>query len=154
MADLSKMGLDPEVPENTGAFTVLPAGQYEAVIVDGKLEPTKAGTGQMFVLGLQIIRGPQKGQTVIDRLNIINQNETAQKIGQGTLKRICSLTGQPYPPTDTRKMNGIPMIITVGVEEFISNTTGQPLKSNTVTAYASVKAPVAEVQAEQETEGW
>mgnify|MGYP000845361311 CR=1 FL=1 len=138
MADLSAMGLDPDVEESTGSFQVLPEGTYKVVIVGDRITTTKSGTGKMFEIKLQVIDGQYAGQTVVDRLNIINPNAIAQKIGQGQVRRLCSLTGVPYPCPDSTMMYGKPILATIKVEDFISNKTGNALKSNKVAGYNPV----------------
>jgi len=149
MADLTGANLDPNVEENTGGFTVVPEGKYQVVIVGDNLKDTKAGTGKILELKVQIVDGEHRGATVVDRLNIINQSDVAQKIGQGQLKRICNLCGVSYPPSDTTGLIGKPMQATVKTEEFTSNNTGNLLKSNKITGYN----PVPTVQEGTKT-GW
>lgn len=134
MAQLQGLRLDPNVPENAGAFQIIPPGKYKAVIVADELKLTSTG-GQMIELKLQIIEGDYIGVEIIDRLQIINASIKAQEIGQGTLKRICNLCKVQYPPPDTSKLFGVPMVITVKIEEFVSKTTGATLQSNKITGY-------------------
>ena len=143
MADLTGTGLDPNVQENSGGFTVIPEGKYQVVIVGDKLVPTKAGTGKMLELKVQIIEGDHRGETIMDRLNIVNASSVAQAIGQGQLKRICNLCGVQYPPTSTDGLIGKPMMATVKIEEFKSNRTGEMLKSNKISGYNPVLAAPA-----------
>lgn len=140
MADLTGANLDPNVEENTGGFTVVPEGKYQVVIVGDSLKDTKAGTGKILELKVQIVDGEHRGTTVIDRLNIVNQSDVAQKIGQGQLKRICNLCGASYPPSDTSGLIGKPMQATIKVEEFTSNKTGNLLQSNKISGYNPVPA--------------
>ena len=135
MADLSTYNIDPDVEESTGEFIVIPEGKYKAVILSDDLSDNKAGTGKLLTLIVQVIDGKFAGHELKDRLNIVNQSTTAQRIAQGTLKRICNVTGVAFPPADTRKIYGIPMTITVGVEQFQSNTTNKTLQSNKIKAY-------------------
>ena len=145
MANLNGLGIDPDVKESTGEFIVIPEGQYQAVILADELTENKAGTGKLLVLQWQIVEGKFTGHELIDRLNILNQSVKAQSIAQGTLKRICNCCNVQFPPSDTRKMYGIPMTVTVGVEDFISNTTGKNLQSNKISKYdpAGTKAKPA-----------
>lgn len=143
MADLTGTNLDPNVEESGGGFTVIPAGKYKAVIIADRITDTKNGSGKMLEMKVQIIDGPQKGETLTDRLNIVNASAQAQAIGQGQLKRICGLCGVQYPPTSTEGLIGKPMQITVEIEEFTSNKTGNTLKSNKIKAYNDVN-PVAD----------
>lgn len=135
MANLNGINIDPNVKEQAGAFTVLPKGKYAAVIVKDDLMDNKANTGKLLNIILQIIEGEFKGTEIIDRLNIINPSAQSQAIGQGQLKRICTITKQPFPPADTRKCWGIPLVIDVDIEEFQSNTTDKMLQSNKVKGY-------------------
>jgi len=139
MADLSGANLDPNVEEDSGGFTVVPDGKYQVVIVGDKLKDTKAGTGKLLELKVQIIDGEHRGGTITDRLNILNKSDTAQKIGQGQLKRICNLCGVDYPPSSTDGLIGKPMMATVKTEEFTSDS-GNLLKSNKISGYNPVPA--------------
>ena len=47
MANLSDLNLDPNIEESQGEFTVIPAGQYKAVIIHDEIADTKAGTGKI-----------------------------------------------------------------------------------------------------------
>ena len=144
MADLSNTSLDPNVEENSGGFTVVPEGKYQVVIVGDKLTDTKAGTGKILELKVQIIEGEHRGVTVTDRLNIVNKSDIAQKIAQGQLKRICNLCGVDYPPSSTDGLIGKPMLATVKTEEFTSKTSGNLLTSNKISGYNPVPAAAPE----------
>jgi len=143
MADLTNVGLDPNVPENSGGFVLIPEGRYRAVIVGDRLVSTKDTTGKILELKVQLVDGQHAGQTVVDRINIINKSAQAQAIGQGQLRRICGLTGCPFPPSDTTMMHGKPIEITVKIESFTSNTTGKMLESNKISGYNPVPATPA-----------
>ena len=152
MAQLGNLGLDPNVPESNGEFTVLPAGKYEMVIKQDVLKDNSKRTGKLLELTLEVIKGEYSGTEIIDRLNIINPSDVAQKIGQGTLKRICNLCGVPFPPDDSRKLWGIPIMVKVKVTEFESNTTGEKLQSNKVTSYSQVNDVSASYGREEMTQ--
>lgn len=137
MADLTGLQgqLDRDVQESSGEFVVLPAGKYQAVITGDELKPTSTG-GQMLVLNLVVTEGPHTGATLVDRLNIINKSAKSQAIGQGTLRRICSLCKAEWPIRDTTAVYGRPMTVTVKVEEFESNKEkGKMLKNNKIASY-------------------
>lgn len=150
MANLTGLDIDPEVKETNGAFVLLPEGNYKMIISGDELKDTSKG-GKMLVIELQVIEGEYAGEVVRDRLNIVNASEVAQKIGQGTLKKICSLCAVPFPPKDTAKLYGKPMMVKIGVSEFESNKeAGKMLQSNDVKGYNEAKkaAPAAT------TNGW
>ena len=149
MANLQGINIDANVPE-AGSFTIIPPATYKAVIAGDKITTTKDGRGKMLELTVQIIEGPYTGLTIIDRLNIVNASQQAQNIAQGTLKRICGVLRAPFPPQTTDALMGKPMLVTVGVEEFTSNKTGNVLKSNKIKNYAPIPSvtstPPAAVQ--------
>ena len=149
MANLKGINIDANVPES-GSFTIIPPATYKAVIAGDKITTTKDGRGKMLELTVQIIEGPYTGLTIFDRLNIVNASQQAQNIAQGTLKRICGVLRAPFPPQNTDSLMGKPMLVTVGVEEFTSNKTGNVLKSNKIKNYAPIPSvtstPPAAVQ--------
>ena len=145
MANLNNLGLDPNVAEASG-FKLIQPGKYRAVIISDDLKDTNKGDGKKLEVVFQLIDQPNKGHEIKTNLNIINPSSKAQAIGQGQLKRLCNLTKVEYPPADTRKMYGIPMIIDVDFgEEFESkNNPGKMLKSNEIKGfYPDSGAPVA-----------
>ena len=163
MADLSGVTgqINPDVEESSGAFTVLPAGKYKAVLVADELKDNKKGTGKILELKVQIIEGQFAQEILKDNLNITNPSAVSQSIGQGTLKHICNICNVQFPPQDTAGLMGKPMVITVSVEEFKSNTTGNMLKSNKVKKYDPADTPIPQpavtAQGTQETQaasGW
>lgn len=148
MVSFSNIPLQSDVKENDGEFTVLPAGKYKACLVADELKDNKAGTGKILKIKLQILEGQFAQEILEDNINITNPSAQCQAIGQGTLKRICNVCGVQYPPQDTNGLMGKPMVITVGVEEFTSNTSGNKLKSNKIKKYdhptaATGPAPVS-----------
>lgn len=142
MANLTDVPLDPNVAES-GSFMVVPEGVYKAVIAGDKIVSTKDGKGKILELTIQIVDGTHTGSTIVDRLNIVNASQQAQNIAQGTLKRICGVLRAPFPPQTTDALMGKPMLVTVGVEEFTSNKTGNVLKSNKIKNYAPIPSVTA-----------
>ncbi len=142
MADLSPMGFNPSEVEDMGdGFSIVPPGIYSVVIADSKLADTKAGTGKVLELHCQIIEGPQTGTIIIDRLNIKNPSDKAQKIGQSQLKNVCDAVGFVGQLADSAALHGKPYSVKVEVENFKSNTTGKDLQSNKVAKRMKKQAP-------------
>lgn len=142
MSDFTGLNIDKDVKESTGGFTLIPAGKYKACIVGDELKDTKAGTGKIWSVKVQIIDGEYFGEIITDNINIINPSEKAQAIGQGTLKRICNICGVPFPPQNTSGLMGKPLEIDVKVEKFTSNTTGNELESNKIKAYNTISQAI------------
>lgn len=139
MANLSGINLDPNVEESTGGFTLLPIGEYKAVIVRDELKDNNKKNGKVLKLTLQVTAGQYTGETIDDNINITNPSVQCQAIGQGTLKRICGLCNVQYPPNDTAGLHGKPIRIKVKIgKPFQSNRTGEMLESREVAAYNPV----------------
>lgn len=102
--------IDPAKPRTT-----LPAGKYKCVITGSGEQPTKAMTGTMLKLQMQVIEGPYQGQMVFDQLNINNPSQTAMEIAQRTLSAICRATGVMMPQ-DSSDLHNKPLMVTVRVE--------------------------------------
>lgn len=120
-------------------FSPVPAGDYIAQVTESEIKATKSGTGQMLTLRWQILDGQFKGRLVFDRINIINQNPTAQQIGQSQLSSICRAAGV-MQLADSVQLHNRPCIITVKIRKDEQYGDG-----NEVRAYkpASGVAPVA-----------
>jgi hypothetical protein len=102
--------IEPAAPRGT-----IPAGKYKCVIVSSEERPTKAMTGTMLKLQIQVIEGPHQGAMVFDQLNINNPSQTAQEIAQRTLSAICRATGVMMPQ-DSSDLHNKPLLVTVRVE--------------------------------------
>ena len=133
MADLAPLGFAPENIEDMGdGFKVIPPGTYNVVAVESDVKDTKSG-GKMLELKYQIMDGANVGDTLLDRLNIVNSSETAQKIGLSQLKNICDAIGHTGQLKDSNQLHGKPFAVRVVVEEFESNKEkGKMLKSNKI----------------------
>lgn len=151
MADFTGTPLDPNVQEATGTYTVIPPGNYVAVIVSDRIVDTNAKDGKILELKIQIADGQYKGEIIIDRLNIVNKSTVAQTIAQGQLKRICGICGVQYPPANTNGLIGRPIQIKIVNESFTSKDGGQ-LQSNKIKGYESLMS--ASTSKPQPTTGW
>lgn len=84
---------DANTVDPAGTFEALPTGDYQVMIIDSAMEPTKLGNGHFLKLTLQVIDGPHKDATLFDRLNLDNPNPKAVEIAQRTLSAICHAIG-------------------------------------------------------------
>lgn len=95
----------------------IPDGNYKAVIVNSELKETSNRQGQYLALTVVITEGQYANTEFIERLNIINQNETAVQIAYKTLARISEAVGMTTTPSDSNELHNKPLIIGVGTEE-------------------------------------
>jgi len=128
MADLH--GFDANEQEPAKDFEAIPAGKYEVVITDSEMKPTKAGTGEMLKLTLQVVSGPHKNRFIWTNLNLRNPNATAEQIARGQLAAICLAVGIPQPK-DSEELHDKPLIARVSVREY------QGDKQNEVKGFSS-----------------
>lgn len=112
MADLTGFNANEH---ESNSFDVIPAGEYEAVIVKSEKKATSSGTGEMLKLQLQIVGGTYQNRVLFDQLNIKNENPTAQKIALATLADICKAVNV-MTPKDSSDLHDKTMRIKVVVK--------------------------------------
>jgi hypothetical protein len=109
MADFGAIGgFDANKVEPNKPMEVLPAGDYDVVIVKSELKPNKKGTGKLLEMELQVCNGPAQNRKLWDRLNVQNQNPVAQQIALGTLSSICRAVGV-LTPRDSSELHMKPL---------------------------------------------
>lgn len=132
-------GFDANDVEPNQGFEPLPPGEYQVVITDSKMKPTKAGTGEYLELKLQVLNGQYQNRVLFDRLNLKNTNEMAKQIAKGTLSAICRAVNV-LTPQDSTELHGKPLTVTVKVR---NDQNGNP--QNEVKGYkprhAEAKSP-------------
>jgi len=132
MADLAPLGFNPAEVENMGdGFKVLPPGIYTVIIVESEVADTKTTGGKLLNLTYQVVDGAYTGDSLTDRINIVNKHEVAQKIGLSQLKNICDAIGHGGQLKDSTQLHGKPLSVKVGIEPF-KNKDGKELQSNRI----------------------
>ena len=116
MASLGEGGFDSRTVEPNVGFDVMPAGDYDAVIVASEVKPTSKGDGKMLKLELQILNGTFQNRKVWDNLNIWNPNALAVQIAKGTLSAICRAVNV-LTPNDSTELHNKPLKIKLKVEK-------------------------------------
>lgn len=94
------------------SFEAIPAGTYEAVIVDSEMKPTKSGTGSYLELAVEIVTGDFQGRRVWSRLNLANPNVKAVEIARRELSSICRAVGV-MNPGDSSELHNVPFLVVV-----------------------------------------
>ena len=102
--------VEPNVP-----LEALPPGDYIAQILQSEMRVTKAGTGQMLWLDMEVLEGPLKNRHLYDQLNLINPNPTAEEIAQRTLSAICHAVGK-LQVADSEELHFQPLLVRVAVK--------------------------------------
>lgn len=114
MADLG--GFDASQVEPNQGFDLLPAGEYDAVIVASELKATTAGTGKYLKLELQILSGKFQNRKLWDQLNLWNPSEQAVQIAKGTLSSICRAVGV-LTPKDSAELHNKPLRVSLKIKK-------------------------------------
>lgn len=112
MARLNQQFNVDDVPPDE--FDLLPPGEYEAQVVESEIGPTTSGSGEMLKLTFEVTSGDFERRRVWERLNIVNQNATAQRIAQQSLAKLCSACGLAGID-DSEELHFIPVLIKVDI---------------------------------------
>lgn len=116
MAALAELGFDARNVEPNEGFDVLPAGEYDAVIVNSEVKTTTAGDGKYLKLELQILNGQFQNRKVWDNLNIWNNNAQAVQIAKGTLSAICRAINV-LTPQDSAELHNKPLRVKLAIKK-------------------------------------
>jgi len=117
-----------DLPDTGGSSVLIPQADYQALIVESELKQTKSGTGQMLVFKIVITQGQYANTEFVERLNIINQNQTAVEIAYKTLARMSEALGMSQTPADSSQLHNKPLMIRVETEPaepYIDNNGNQ-----------------------------
>lgn len=115
MSNLSDLNFNANEIEPV-SFDVVPAGDYDACIVDSEVKTTSDGAGKYLKLEFQILSGSYQNRKIWENLNIWNNSEKAVQIAKGSLSAICRAVGV-LTPKDSCELHNKPMVIGVKVEK-------------------------------------
>lgn len=107
-------GFDANEVEISSGFEPIPEGEYCAVISAVELKTTSKG-GDMLEFDFTVQGSTHDGRVLKDRLNIVNANEVAERIGKENLAKIC-LAINLATPKDTNEFIGKRLKIKVTVK--------------------------------------
>jgi hypothetical protein len=142
--DMAKLGgtFDAASVEPNAPLEALPPGDYKVQILQSEMRPTKAGTGQMLWLDMEVLKGPLKGRHVYDQLNL-NPNPTVEEIAQRTLSAICHAIGK-LQVSDSEELHFQPLLVRVAVKpNGYNEVKGYKPVAHTPVANGPVTGPAA-----------
>jgi hypothetical protein len=151
--------------EPAAAYDVLPKGKYLCMAIASELKQTKSGTGEYLQITFEVIDGKGKGRKLFERLNIRNQNKTAEDIAQRQLSALCHAVGV-IQLNDSEQLHNIPVMVDVGVEDGRDGyepqnrikgydaAGGSPVHRQAVAATAAERSPAAAAPAGRSTPVW
>ena len=99
----------PDMPQTS----LIPKGDYVAVMVRSELRETRAMDGSYLECEFRIIEGPYSGRHQTDRLIREHHSKPfAVLMGTGKLKKVCNAVGKPAVQ-DSNELENLPLIICV-----------------------------------------
>jgi hypothetical protein len=149
MADLG--GYDASQVKDS-EFEALPAGEYRVVMTESERKKTKDGASELLQVKLQIVDGPFKNRTVIDRFNLWNKNPEATTIAQQQFKKVCEALNIPKPP-DSSALHMKPLMIKLAVKEYNGNNQNE-VKGYKACLPTSSSAPAEKTGTAGKPAGW
>ena len=113
--NLSDLDFDA-IDENAGGgnFEPLPAGQYMVAINTAEVKENRSGTGSYLALAFDVIDGPHTGRKLWENLTVHHDNETAQNIGRGRIKKLCRSLGLKGV-ADSAELAGMQLMLRLNV---------------------------------------
>ena len=167
---MAKFNFDPsEVEASTyssdQSYEIMPDGEYKLAGVDAEEKQTQKKNGSYINAKFEVVDGPHTGRFIWQNFNIVNPNETAQRIGRQELVAWATACGKATAD-DTDKLLGKIFSAKVGVEKgtggyadsnrikafLIGSPTRAPKPMNTPAPAA--QAPVAETSGAASSNPW
>ena len=132
---MAKFNFDPsEVEASTyssdQSYEIMPDGEYKLAGVDAEEKQTQKKNGTYINAKFEVVDGPHTGRFIWQNFNIVNPNETAQRIGRQELVAWATACGKATAD-DTDKLLGKIFSAKVGVEKG----TGGYADSNRIKAF-------------------
>ena len=149
---MAKFNFDvSEVDVNEGpSYELLPEGEYTLIGLEAEEKDTSTG-GEMIAAKFEVVGGKGNGRWIWMNFNIVNKNETAQRIGRQQLVAWATACGKPEAD-DTDKLLGKKFKAIIGVQK---GTNGYK-DSNTIKQFlfseSDAPAPKASKPAEKAAE--
>jgi len=104
---------DKAEADSMGAYTPLPKGKYEVMIVASELRDTRAGDGSYLSLQYTILSGDQTNRTLYQNYNIKNPNPMAVSLAHKALSALCFACGKGESVPDSEDLHNIPLMVDV-----------------------------------------
>jgi hypothetical protein len=148
MSNLAELGFNASTVEPNEGFDVIPAGEYDAVIVGSEVKATSSGEGKMLKLELQILSGQFQNRKLFDNLNLWNKSDKAVQIARGTLSAICRAINV-LTPSDSTELHNKPLRVKIKIEKSAEYGDQNRIASYKPRHVAPPPAPVAHAPAPQ-----
>lgn len=114
MAQLPGVFRPEETDENP--FAPIPDAWYEAELIKSEMKDTNDKTGKYLACNWKVMDGDHEGRFIFANLNLVNKSDTAVKIAQADLKKICMAVGHEGELEDSLDLHNIPIMIKVTIK--------------------------------------
>jgi hypothetical protein len=109
---------NPYNPEETGdGFDLLPAGEYVAQAIEGRVGPPKTGNGQQLTLVWNITEGEHENRQVWQNIGFLHPKAGAQFYGQKMLNSVIAAVGCVTPLETVEPLLWTPVRIGIVIEK-------------------------------------
>lgn len=150
MAQLMQQGaaFDAMSVEPAKALDPIPAGWYNLRMIASENKPTSKSTEQVpqYYLEMQfeVIDGQYAGRKIYDRLNLKNENATAEKIAYEQLSAICRATNS-LKITDSAELHNKPLMGKVSLRPAgVNPQNNQAYEANNeIKGYKAIEVPTS-----------
>ena len=145
MASLGETGFDAAAPENQRVSSVVPAGEYRAIMTESEKKATNAGDGFYLKTKWQIVSGEFQNRIIFKNFNLWlpAHKEQALQIAKGEFSELCRAVGV-LNPKDSSELHTKPCLIKVKVRV---DKSGQYDDQNDISGFKEVGAPAKEMAA-------
>lgn len=112
MVSFGESGFDAEAPENQRASSVLPAGEYPAIMTESERVSTKAGDGAYLKTKWQIVAGEFQNRVIFANFNLWLPpvKAVALNIARGQFSEFCKAVSTPNPKDSSELHNKVCMV--------------------------------------------
>ena len=121
-------------PDEVRSFELIPAGWYNAELVDAEIKSAKSGNGEYLNLQFSLLDPPHVNRRVFVSLNLWNSNAQAVQIANQQRLELLHAVGKPNAQ-DTAEILGIPVQLRLTIRE---DRTGQYEPRNEVKGFRAV----------------
>jgi hypothetical protein len=150
MSMFGENGFDANAPENKNASNVIPAGDYQAVIVASEKKANTKGTGSYLKLEIQITGGEFQNRRLFENINLWltgndQKTQDAVKIAKAKLSELCRAVNV-LNPKESAELHGKAFSMTLGVRdagEYGMQNNIKKFKPRTMAAVPTPPAPPA-----------
>lgn len=141
MVSFGDTGFDATAPENQRTNSVVPAGEYPAIMIESERKATNAGDGAYLKTKFQIVSGEFQNRIVFKNFNLWlpAEKEQALQIARGEFSEFCRAVDVANPK-DSSELHNKPCMIKVKVRV---DKSGQYDDQNDISGFKPIGSPVA-----------